>query len=363
LSAKRPRLRVRRFDGTRNFCEHYAWHGLFSLSIEAIMAPPGNHDALARTKLPSYVEFPHWREYQQYFPESWRAEGERVPEETWWKWRGMQIHIDRVRRPQSKLKLLLLHGGGANGRVLAPLGVLLSQAGYETLAPDLPGFGLTQVVGGPIEYGWWIDLISDLINEELRIDPRPIVLYGFSVGGTLAYQSAAKNGKTAGLIVTTLADLRRPEVQAVIAQKPWIAAVSRWLGRYFSWLLNPIRLPMYIVIKMQTISNNVSLVKALVSDPLAAASWMPLKYVWTLLQTNPAVEPENFRGPPLLFLQPAKDAMTPFFVSKPFYDRLACPKEYVELENAGHIPIEVPGVDQLQTASLKFLSRIAATIA
>ena len=46
---------------------------------------------------------------------------------------------------QKKHKLILLHGGGGNGRLLSPIGVFFQKLGYECIAPDLPGFGLTKI--------------------------------------------------------------------------------------------------------------------------------------------------------------------------------------------------------------------------
>jgi len=43
-------------------------------------------------------------------------------------------------------------------------------------------------------------------------------------------------------------------------------------------------------------------------------------------------------------------------MSRPFFDRLKVPKRLVMLDNAGHFPIEEPGVSELRTALLDFLA-------
>ena len=44
----------------------------------------------------------------------------------------------------SPIKVIILHGSGANGRVVGLYGNYLNELGYEYLAPDLIGYGLTK---------------------------------------------------------------------------------------------------------------------------------------------------------------------------------------------------------------------------
>jgi pimeloyl-ACP methyl ester carboxylesterase len=76
------------------------------------------------------------------------------------------------------------------------------------------------------------------------------------------------------------------------------------------------------------------------------------------MTTSPAIEPEDFRRCPFLLVHPEKDRWTPVGLSRLFFDRLACDKKLVLLENAGHFPIEQPGIGQMEEAVLEFLSGI-----
>ena len=49
---------------------------------------------------------------------------------------------------------------------------------------------------------------------------------------------------------------------------------------------------------------------------------------------------------------------TPLAASRPFFDRIAGPKELVILENCGHIPIEEPGQSTLRAAVAGFLQKV-----
>ena len=113
----------------------------------------------------SYDMYDSWKGFQQFFPEEFRVVESNKPLEYYWNWEEYIVHIDHYvpKEDEKDIKLILVHGGGGNGRLLSPIGVALSQNGYECIAPDFPGFGLT-VVNKPNSYYTWIQLLNDLVN-------------------------------------------------------------------------------------------------------------------------------------------------------------------------------------------------------
>lgn len=172
-----------------------------------------------------------WRDYQAHFPEALRCTPASTPREEYWRWRGLDVHLDRLAAPGSPLKVIVLHGVGAYGRVMAPAAVLAQRDGYETVAPDLPGYGLTRVARRDMTYGLWVDCVCDLIEAERARDARPIVLFGVSLGGVLAYQAASRSRGLAGLIATTLADPRDRDARRGFARHPLLGTAGAWLDR------------------------------------------------------------------------------------------------------------------------------------
>jgi alpha-beta hydrolase superfamily lysophospholipase len=111
---------------------------------------------------------------------------------------------------------------------------------------------------------------------------------------------------------------------------------------------------------MHAIANNPELAQAIASDPRAGGTWMPGRFLRTFVNAGPLVEPEAFDICPVLLAHPADDHWTDVAISRPFFDRLPVPKQLLMLDNAGHLPVEEPGVTQLREALLNFLAERSA---
>ncbi len=101
---------------------------------------------------------------------------------------------------------------------------------------------------------------------------------------------------------------------------------------------------------MHRISNKPALSRLVQGDRLGGGSWVPARFLRTLMSTPPAIEPERFDRCPILLAHPGADRMTDIALSRRFFDRLAGPKHMVVLDGASHMPTEHPGVDQLEAA-------------
>jgi alpha-beta hydrolase superfamily lysophospholipase len=289
-----------------------------------------------------------------------RPGAETMPAEETWRWNGLDIHLDRLSVPSSKIKVIVLHGAGAYGRVMAPAAVIARTHGWETVSPDLPGYGLTPVDSARFVYPLWIDCVEALIEAELERDGRPVVLFGVSLGGLLAYQAAARSKKVIGLVATTLADPREPAVRRGFARTPLLGSAGLWLLSALSPLTDGLPMPMRYMSRMDRISNKPELAALCANDPRGGGSWVPARFLRTLMTTSPDIEPEDFDVCPVLLTHPGVDHMTDISLSRRFFDRLACPKRMVVLDGASHMPTEQPGVDQMERAVVEFMASIEA---
>jgi alpha-beta hydrolase superfamily lysophospholipase len=309
---------------------------------------------------PSYDTETYWEQYQVFFPERARVHADNRPVESYFSWRGAEIHLDRFLSDTSPLTVLLIHGGGGYGRMLAPIGALLQRAGYDVVAPDLPGYGLSTAPTALIRYETWVELLCELVVKLHTQTGRPVVLCGASLGGYLAYLVAARldKGLVAGIIATTLADPRTPLVKrqfarnsAVLAMMPMMPLVSALLGS--------LKLPIKWFTRIHAMSNNARLNRVVAADPFGGGRWVPIHFMQSIFSVRPDKEPELFDHCPLLLLHPENDQWTHVASSRQFFDRLAGPKQIVMLANCGHFPVEEPGFGQLEAEALGFLAGLA----
>jgi len=306
-----------------------------------------------------YTQTEYWRKYNDFLPDDVQYKETKLPTETYWRWKDYNIHIDKMISDSSAVKVIILHGAGSNGRVVGLFGNYLNELGYEYLAPDLIGYGLTKNPSKRnIEYNEWVNCVSDLVDEEYQKDKKPIVLFGLSVGGMLAYQVASKNSKVKGIIVTTLADPRQQKVRDDLLKNKFLSRVALPIGNFTKPISDHLRLPIKWLCKMDRITNDKEFSKVFSNDKLAGGSKIKLRFLRTYMNYNPAKAPEQFDCCKVLFLQPEKDTWTTLETSKPFFDRIKSDKKLVVLENCGHAPYEEPGLTILKKEIQKFLNEL-----
>jgi alpha-beta hydrolase superfamily lysophospholipase len=306
---------------------------------------------------PAFALETGWRRIQALLPEQLQLELPGEPIEEWLTLGSFSVHLDCWRRHGAPATLVLVHGGGGNSRLLAPYGVMAATAGYEVVAPDLPGYGLTQVPKKrALAYEDWRDTVAGVLEAQARHSERPIIIFGMSMGGMLAYDATARTCIPNGLIATCLLDTRDAMVRRSLVRWPWMTPVMEGLFSVMPWLTDRLSVPMRVAGNMRGIANDPKLAQAISSDPRAGGNWMPGRFLRTYVEAGPLVEPEVFDVCPVLLAHPGDDRWTDLGVSRTFFERLRVPKQLVMLEKAGHFPVEEPGVTQLRTALLHFLA-------
>lgn len=307
-----------------------------------------------------------WRDLQQFLPEHLRLTDATAPEEEYWDWRGNHIHLDRYRNPEASAKVVLHHGVGTNGRQMSLiLGAPLARRGFETVALDNLGYGLTRVrAGANPSYDDWVDLVVDFLAFEQSRDDRPIVLYGLSAGGMLTYHVAAKAPRStlAGIVGMTFLDQRDQRVRDETAHD---RLTSRAGIPLFHLLAKTpaarMKYPMTLASKMSALANDPAALEVMLKDRTSAGNWVGVRFIDRYGRYAPAVEPEDFDACPVLLTQPAEDRWTPLHLSRPFLSRITgVPVGTVMLDGAGHYPLEEPGLTQMQDAIAGFVTEHTA---
>ncbi|MEU8971113.1 alpha/beta fold hydrolase [Streptomyces monashensis] len=303
-----------------------------------------------------------WRELQQFLPARLRLTDETAPEEEFWDWRGHRVHLDRYLNPAARAKVVLHHGVGTNGRqVSLILGTPPARRGFETVALDNLGYGLTRVRPGTTpSYDDWGDLVVDFLAHERSRDDRPIVLYGLSAGGMLTYHVAAKAPRStlAGIVGMTFLDQRnqrvRDETSHVLLTARMGAPLMGLLARTPA---ASAKYPMSLASKMSALADDPGAMKVLRKDRTSAANRVSVRFLDRYPNYAPAAEPEDFDACPVLLTQPAEDRWTPHHLSVPVLSRITkVPVDTVMLDNAGHYPLEEPGLQQMQDTIADFVT-------
>lgn len=310
----------------------------------------------------TYADQPVWRDMQRFLPPEFQWEPSGQPQEEWRPWEDHRLHLDTYRNRQAKVKVILFHGVGTNGRQMSMiLGEPLARRGYETIAVDMPEYGMTEVAQGAlVRYDDWVRAGSNLIDSELARDDRPVVLYGLSAGGMLTYHVAAMNRKVKGIVGMTFLDQRLQQVRDETALNLFMSRIGVPMAAVAAKTpLGALRMPMRLASKMHALVNDHAALKVWLSDRRSAGNAMTMAILASYAAYRPEIEPEEFDVCPVLLTQPAADRWTPLHLSEPFLRRIRhVPVETVMLENAGHYPLEQPGLSQMVDAIDAFYRKV-----
>ena len=297
----------------------------------------------------------YWKKVEKFLPEYNRISDKYIPEEKTTSYNEINIRLDEYKpKTPSDISIVIFHGVGGNGRLLSFIAVPLVKAGYNVICPDLPGYGYT-TYKEPIDYTTWIDVGSFLVNKEIEKEKR-VYVFGLSAGGMLAYNIACNTKNVAGLIITNILDNRHQIVRDYSAKNKFQSRVGIKLMILMPKSLQKIvKIAVKEVANMRTIVNDRQLMEILLEDEVASGSSVSVYFLISMIKSIPLIEPEEFSVCPVLLTHPEDDRWTPVEISKLFFDKIKAPKKLKMLENAGHFPIESPGLKQLEQECINFI--------
>lgn len=109
---------------------------------------------------------------------------ERVRDE-WIEVGGRRVHLDVHPSADAKATIVFQPGSGAHGRNYFLMAGLLARNGYETVAIDRFGHGLSEGERGDCSVDEAIEIAGAVIDRARSEAARPVVLMGSSMGGLL----------------------------------------------------------------------------------------------------------------------------------------------------------------------------------
>ena len=284
----------------------------------------------------TYRDHPSWQTYRRLLAERFDLRVDHEPAERRHALRGHDLHIDDWTArggSQAAGTVVMVHGGGGNGRVLAPFADRIAAMGWDVVAPDLPGFGLTRPAPGwRGDYAEWPTILAEIASGM----DGPVVLMGLSMGGLTAAYAAAQAPNVAGVIATTLLDLSDPGTFVRAARNRALGAVSLASARATPFAMDRLSLPLDLAAPLHLMSADPEMTRYFRTDPLLGRRWVPLRLWRTAHRTRADL------GLPceLLLLHPGADDWTPPEASRPTFDRIAGPKRWHLLDHGSHLPVE-----------------------
>ncbi len=239
------------------------------------------------------------------------------------------------------------------------LGRSLAKRGYDVAAIDMPYVGMSMTSSSNFTYDDWVQLSHEFILNGLRPDPRPVVLFGFSVGGMLCYHASCLTDRVIGICGTCFLDLRSTLTRREIARSPFWSPVVEAAGRIAVALGgHRLKVPLRLFANPIAISNNPMINRLLARDPGAVGAKIPLGFLASLKTYQPQIEPEKFDKCPVMLIHCEQDRNIPFSANARFVGRIKGPRETKILKDAGHIPTTEAPLRELSDDVERFIGSL-----
>ena len=308
----------------------------------------------------TYQSNEYWRKINALLPSSFQMKEDNLPIEETWEWRGNKIHLDRYPNSNAQYRIFLHHGVGTNGRQLNMIfGHKMAALGYDVVAIDNLGFGMTEVLQKNITYEDWVMCFADFVNAETKRDYKKPILYGLSAGGMLIYNACFYIQEVYGLIGMCFLkndDKKVGDESAKYKGTNWLVVpLSRLLSKTF---LRSIPISMKGVSKMDCLVNDKRVLDLFLADPSSSANKVQLQFISGYMTYKSKIPVTSFDKCPVLLTQPANDRWTPITLSEISMKGIKAPFEIKFLEDGSHYPIEEKALVQLIEYADTFIKKL-----
>ena len=252
--------------------------------------------------------------------EEWKVQGKS----------GRQLYIREWRASDNSPKavVVIVHGQGEHGERYRHVAEQMTDSGLVVIGYDLQGHGLSEGVRGHIAS--MEEAVDDtmvvLAAARERHPGLPVFLYGHSMGGNIALNTALR---------------RRPDLQALILSSPWLRlafkppAVKEWLGRGVARLLPALR--MSSGLKPEDLyrpsERNISPIQG---DPLTHTCITPKAYLEVQDAGEWALRNSHQLSMPLMLLHGDADRITSYESSRQLAASLGGRCEWIAVEGGLH---------------------------
>jgi len=309
----------------------------------------------------TYDSDPAWKQLNALLPVEFQLNEHNLPIEETWDWKGNKMHLDRYPNPHAEYRIFLHHGVGTNGRQLNMIfGHKMAELGYEVVAFDNLGYGMTEVNQKDITYNDWVHAFADFVNAETKRDYKKTILYGLSAGGMLIYNSACYINEVHGMIGMCFLQNDNPTVGNETSKYKgtnWL--VIPLMEKFSKTKLKTKLIAMKDVSKMNALVNDEKALGIFLKDDASAAAKVQLQFLSDYMTYKLPIPVEEFDKCPILLTQPELDRWTPLELSELSMKGIKAPFTVKILEGAGHYPVEEKGLKQLIIYADEFIKSLS----
>lgn len=134
---------------------------------------------------------------------------------------GEQLRAWHLPRPDAVAQVVYFHGNGGNLSVWSDVLVGIVRRGYEVIAVDYRGFGLS--TGAPSEQGLYRDVDATIafVDDRLQRPGLPLIYWGRSIGAAMAAYAASRRAPD-GVIL----EAGFPNARAIFENNPVMSALT-----------------------------------------------------------------------------------------------------------------------------------------
>ena len=301
-----------------------------------------------------------WKQVNALLPEDFQMKLDNLPKEEIWEWNGNVMHVDRYANPDAKIRLFLHHGVGTNGRQLMMIfGHKMAALGYEVVAMDNLGYGMTEVNQKDVTYDNWVHAFADFVNYETKRDYKKPILYGHSAGGMITYHASCYMDEVYGIIGMCFLkndDKTVGEETSKFKGTSWIVVPA--MKKLSKTPLRTLMIPLKDVSKMDALTNHPQALKIMMNDPASGGASMQLQFLAQYMTYQMPVPASKYDKCPILLTQPELDRWTPLKLSEISMKGIKAPFTVKILKGGGHYPMEETALRQLTDYAAEFIERV-----
>ncbi|WP_353164397.1 alpha/beta hydrolase [Empedobacter brevis] len=301
-----------------------------------------------------------WKELNALLPKDFQITENNLPLEETWEWKGNHMHLDRYPNPEAEYRIFLHHGVGTNGRQLNMIfGHKMAALGYDVVAMDNLGYGMTEVNQKDITYTDWVQAFADFVNAETKRDYKKPILYGLSAGGMLIYNASCFIDEVYGMIGMCFLQNDNKYIGNGTARfkgTNWLVVPA--MEKLSKTKIRTTPVAMKDVSKMDCLVNNEKALKIFLQDDASAGAKVQLQFLSEYMTYRLPVPVEAYNKCPILLTQPELDRWTPLELSEISMKGIKAPYTVKILEGGGHYPMEEKALQQLMTYAHQFIQSL-----